>query len=486
MQQPINALDIILTGEPTAPCRESLARYTDLQSHRVVQVGRDAPTLVEALYLPSERDAVVLPADAVVTAGWLEAMCACFEREPGLATVTPFTLGDDAYGLGAELPQGYTAESMAALSYLCEGEFPHLTSNDSPCMLIRREALAAIAPLRDGGRSQKAILLELALRATQQGFEHALCATAFVQADQPDRTEAETQDLVHRYPMLAPRYLENPGRDALKMRDFIRYLSGIPADRKRILHALHRDFRPGATECEGEIQARVQKLVETFKADEVHFVLALDGPYISLTAHYQDRSVSVCNVVGKADTYYTYRSGRVGIVYRSYLRALRIDVVHVHHTAGLTLDIFHCAREVGIPVVATMQDYFALCPMRDMIDPDGQSCIGCDTPEGCARCLEQRKNISSDVAFIGRWRREHAKCLALCEKIIVPDDASAAVLLAYHPQLEAKMLRIEHDDVQALRRLYQSLPDAEHPMPTLSDLRQIRSGYSNAMRLQGK
>jgi len=67
-------------------------------------------------------------------------------------------------------------------------------------------------------------------------------------------------------------------------------------------------------------------------------------------------------------------------------RVRGVDVVHVHHLAGLALGLPAEARAAGARVVLTLHDYWLRCARGQLVDHRLRSCEG-PTPARCARCL---------------------------------------------------------------------------------------------------
>ncbi len=62
------------------------------------------------------------------------------------------------------------------------------------------------------------------------------------------------------------------------------------------------------------------------------------------------------------------------------------DVVHVHHLSGFGLGALRAIREVGVPLVMTLHDYWPLCPRGQMMRPDG-TLSPAPEPLACATCI---------------------------------------------------------------------------------------------------
>lgn len=99
---------------------------------------------------------------------------------------------------------------------------------------------------------------------------------------------------------------------------------------------------------------------------------------------------------------------------RALARALSTadpDLIHVHHLMGLPAAICKQIKELGLPVVATLHDYWLLCPNAQLLTNYDQSvCPGPRLWLNCARCaaarLEQPAlNVFAPViAGVMAWR----------------------------------------------------------------------------------
>lgn len=87
----------------------------------------------------------------------------------------------------------------------------------------------------------------------------------------------------------------------------------------------------------------------------------------------------------------------------------RPDVIHIQEIIGLPTSLIDLAVAQGVPVIATLQDYFPLCPVLKLYDIDGQLCHRHDVGAQCARCSAfapagRRMFLNKTVAYELRRR----------------------------------------------------------------------------------
>ncbi|MEU8926225.1 glycosyltransferase [Kitasatospora sp. NPDC048545] len=79
-----------------------------------------------------------------------------------------------------------------------------------------------------------------------------------------------------------------------------------------------------------------------------------------------------------------------------------IDVVHVLHFSRIGLEFLNTPSLRGVPVVATLTDYTAVCPDHQLvIRSTGTQCTATAASRNCVGCLDAPKNALDDVE---RWR----------------------------------------------------------------------------------
>lgn len=66
---------------------------------------------------------------------------------------------------------------------------------------------------------------------------------------------------------------------------------------------------------------------------------------------------------------------RLERLFERIIHERRPDVLHVHELAGFPSSILDIAREAGVSVVVTLQDYFPLCPTFKLLDAENRVCL---------------------------------------------------------------------------------------------------------------
>jgi glycosyltransferase involved in cell wall biosynthesis len=119
------------------------------------------------------------------------------------------------------------------------------------------------------------------------------------------------------------------------------------------------------------------------------------------------------------------------------------DVVHVQHPTGFGMGALRCIHEIGSPLVATLHDYWPLCPRGQMLHADG-TLTRAPEPARCAACLRETwphllpsaggeargpggREIASDEDAAAARTAFALECLALPHVLLTPSRAARDV-----------------------------------------------------------
>ncbi len=72
-------------------------------------------------------------------------------------------------------------------------------------------------------------------------------------------------------------------------------------------------------------------------------------------------------------------------IFKTWLKKIQPEVIHVHSIQGIYLEFFQAAKALGIPMYFTTHDYYPICFRCTLVTNTGKLCNG-RSPEECARC----------------------------------------------------------------------------------------------------
>ncbi len=138
---------------------------------------------------------------------------------------------------------------------------------------------------------------------------------------------------------------------------------------------------------------------------------------------------------------------RLGAMLADYVRTHAIDVVHAQHVLTIPAAV-HARAGAGVPVVATVRDYWPVCYWADLIvdRDDPRLCPGC-TAAQMTRCVRPRAGSAWPLALpmIPYMRANLAnkrRALARVDTLIAVSRVIGDDLLARAPELAATPVEI--------------------------------------------
>lgn len=83
----------------------------------------------------------------------------------------------------------------------------------------------------------------------------------------------------------------------------------------------------------------------------------------------------------------------MGAWFAQFLAQVQPDVVHINSCYLLSVNTISVAKQLGLPVIVTLHDFWFVCPRITLLKPTGQVCAVPENVAECAWCLatEQRR-----------------------------------------------------------------------------------------------
>lgn len=210
--------------------------------------------------------------------------------------------------------------------------------------------------------------------------------------------------------------------------------------RPRILYLLH-DAGGGVAWTHRDLLSRVGESWEGF---------VLTGSLHRLWLSRWDPAAGRLSTVetwwpGRAWSHARYRDARYRRIYEQIVDRLGVDLVHVRHLLGHTLDVLDLSRERGLPLVMSFHDFYAACPSVHLLDDHGVYCGGVCTPDlGQCRLpidwLDDLPVLKSGP--LAAWRRAVAAALPADATFVTTSQSARGVMEKVYPQIAVRV--IEH------------------------------------------
>lgn len=472
-------------------CMRSIRRHTDLSEDRVILID-DCSTdkkifpflecqkeknivviynkenrgfsnnVNTGMLYSDDRDVILLNSDTIVTERWVDKIVRCAYSKEEIATVTPLSNSATLCSVPVickdnSMPDNLTVDEMGALVERCSlHRYPRITVAVGFCMFIKRKAIQEVG-LFDAETFERGYGEEndFCNRAELLGYIHAMCddtfiyhkgTVSFMTEQKAALIEAHDRILQERYPeQMRINHLYCATNPDQYIRDNINFYLRLKNGRKNILYVVQSDFREDAEDHVGGTQLHVRDLTMSICHQYNVFVMARNGQYMDVSL-YNDvcqKKILSFYIGFRRELPAFYQTLFRGIFYNVFV-ALQIDVVHVHHVRTLTLDVYRVAKELGIPLYATLHDFYMICPNEKLLYNGMEFCGVCKDFEKCRECLANTRKIAKTVTWEQKWRDECGKVLSYCENIFVPSESTKEIYCVAYPELRENIVVIGH------------------------------------------
>lgn len=409
------------------------------------------------------QDVLLLNSDTVVTKGWVEKLEACAYSDCGIATATP--LSNNAtlcsvpdFCTENKIPHGYSLDEYAQLiENVSMKQYPQIPVANGFCMYIKREVIQKIGGFdaetfgRGYGEEN-----DFCYRAIEAGWHHVMCDDTYIlhTGTESFTSREKNKNIKEHEKILMKRYGKLSREVQIHCRDHpnafvaenIRFWTEFERDRekKTVMYLVQSDFRQGASDHIGGTQLHVKDLTEGMRRHFYVLVAARDRSYLNITLYTKTEEFFFRYYMGTQSEYERFRCGKAAWMYGRLLEIFRVSCVHIHHTKGLTLELYYEAEKRNIPVITTLHDYFYVCPGVKLLDEEDRLCIGKESTAKCRTCIKKRFGIADTVPYIRVWREESRMALDTAAALVVPTKSAEDVILRYFPQMKEKIKVVEH------------------------------------------
>ncbi|MFM2341613.1 MAG: hypothetical protein RLZZ592_1266 [Pseudomonadota bacterium] len=461
---PVQARVLLMDdASPDPRMAELLAKHADQPGWQVVTNESNlgyTRTVNKAIGLCSPNDVVLLNSDTVTTSRWLQNLRHAAYSQPRVATVT--ALSDHAGAFSA--PEIGTANPISPhldrdtqarlIVQAQEGRLLEVPTGNGFCFYMRRSAIEALGTFdetkfpRGYGEEN-----DFCMRALRNGWINLVCDKAYVlhkrsqsfQGEKEMLMEAGASQLRLDYPEY--RLLTQRFRDA----EFthVRYLARAATHRGTVAQALPRVLYVISTQTGGTPQTNMD-LMRSMKGRYQCYLLHCDARTITwsvLSPDSQALEVLETHTLAQPITPVTHRSAEYDRVVLDLLYRHSIDLVHIRHIGWHSLGLAEAARSIGLPVIYSSHDFYALCPSLNLLDEQMKHCGG-QCPPGEGTCQIALWPISSlpmlKHQFIHRWQDMMGEFLSHCSHVITTTESAAQLLRNRHPGLQNRLSVIPH------------------------------------------
>jgi len=371
-----------------------------------------------------DHDVVLLNSDTEVPTGWLKRLAAHAYAQPRIASVSPLSNNATICGYPAneggpilfDLPLVSVDEACRGAN---AGRSVPMPTTVGFCMYIRRAALTELGNFdvegfgRGYGEEN-----DFCMRALDAGWRHLLACDVFVYHEGSVSFGNDTKILKKaggalmrsRHPRYEPLISQHVRVDAVAPYRFAVTLELFRQSGKPTVLLVCHDLGGG-------VRRHIDGLVERLASQANFLLLTGTDRGATLVVPGLENHPTLSLPAERLDDFVTL------------LRSVPVSRVHIHHLAGMDLDVRALVQHLDVPFDVTVHDYFVLCPQVSMLPwPSGRFC-GEPGPAICNACISVLP--SNGAREILSWRREKIWQYLEADRVICP-SADTRDRLARH------------------------------------------------------
>lgn len=396
-------------------------------------------------------DIVLLNSDTRVGSQWLQNLQRATYHDVDIATATAISDNSGAFsvpeiGISNDMPVWLTEEEMTrAISQRSKRRYPEIPTGSGFCIYIRR------ALFQDIGNFDEAAFPrgygeenDFCMRAIRAGWRHVVDDSTLVYHVRSASFKAEKAALItagrqvvdQRYPeykILTPIYRESPELQFARYN--VRRLIESPGEiktrvRPRVLYVI--STRTGGTpQTNRDLMKGLQRHYQTF-------LLHCDSKRISL----YDASCEPYQICEEVEldvpiSVKTHRSNEYEKTVAALLIKYSIELLHIRHIVWHSLALPSIAKQLGIPVIFSLHDFYTICPTVNLLDEKQTYCGGqCTSTKGDCSATIWPDMPPLKHRFVSTWQQMMSRALASADAFVTTSRSAKEQLCAIYPDLE--------------------------------------------------
>lgn len=452
----VDRLLVIDDASEEAGISKLLGRISVLPGVRVVRNPSNlgyTKTVNRGCELAGDDDVVLLNSDATVGPHWLRNLKVAAHRHDRIGTVTAVSDNAGAFSVPNQgrnvIPDGVDVDMLAraAMDAIAGASPIEVPTGSGFCLYIKRGLIDAIG-LFDAAAFPQGYGEEndFCMRAIAAGWSNAVDPGTWVRhvrsASFGDRRRALAEAGGERMDALHPNYAGaiaaislSPGFATARYRiarQFRLLATGERRPKPRVMFVI-------STRIGGVPQAN-RDLMLALAGDLECYALCCDRNAIELLrASDTDYEVVERYTLTDPVTYATHASREYDDIVRFILFRHGIDLLHIRHLAWHGLNLIDVARGLGIPIVLSFHDYYAICPTVNLLDDEGEyhpAGVEVNAPNPLWHTDPTATAMTPE--YLRLWQRRMQGALAGCDVFVASSESARQIVSDALPRIAAR------------------------------------------------
>ena len=430
----------------------------NLDTNKNVKIIRNTIRLgflksVNSILEKSEEDVIILKSGVRVTVHWLQKLLVAAYSNEKIGVVSP--LSDSVKFLEDILSKNTRLQNLKPdeISYLIENISEHIKPEIShpneSCIYIKKETINSVGLFNEDIIDLKKAKKSFFDRVLDNEWKIIIDDSTYVYQDEYSFDNDWNKKLESSFQIKELKEIIGVRADNLNLM--------VP--KKRVLHILHENVH-GLT---GGTSKTTMDIIEEIDDQFECYILVSSVKELILWKKEHKRIIKLKTWNTKSQWGLNkFYIGEYKNLYFQILIALNIDLVHIQHLIGHTFDLPIVAKNLGIPSILSLHDFYYICPTIQLLNHDNQYCAGICANNN-TQCTVPNDDIFGNIPmlseFIPTWKEEVLGLLDNCETFTTPTKSTRDIYFSIYPELKNKTFNvIEHG-----RDFKKTVPNYEIP-----------------------
>ncbi|EFE7708562.1 glycosyltransferase [Escherichia coli] len=443
---------VINDASPDESVYARLEKYTGLTGVKIIHNKKNIGYTNNVNYgisLSGNDDIILLNSDTVVSKNWLRQMSIAAYQSDDIGTVTAVSNGAGAFSVPKsgwnDMPVHLSISHVARLvSSSIDSTFVTTPTGNGFCLFIKRELLDEIG-LFDKTKFPRGYGEEndFCMRAVSKGWVNIVDLKTFVYHKRSASFKGEKDILIeqgvtqvkndHPYYSGAIKSIGSSSTFS-KARSLIEDKINKTSQsecivKPKILFVI--STRTGGTPKTN------YDLMRSLKDIYDCYVLACNSKLIEVMRA-DEKDYKVIEKIHLKDpvNFSTHRSFEYEQTVRNIIYKYNIDLLHIRHIAWHSLKLPQIAKDMGIPVIKSFHDFYAVCPSVNLVNEIGELFIdGLD--HGINNPLWHDETVTPMTpSMLNAWKQRMTEALSYCDQLITTCESAKEIILKNLPGLQ--------------------------------------------------
>lgn len=415
-------------------------------------------TINKAIGLCGSADVILLNSDTRVPRYWTRNLKWAAYSSSEIGTVTAVSNNAGAFSVPESnadnpLPSGESFEDMSRrINQIAIGTYPTVPTGSGFCLYIKRKYIDEIGLFdevafpRGYGEEN-----DFCMRGLRTGWRHIVDDKTFVMHTRNASFGSEKSVLIanasavinERYPeyrALVNLYFKSKEWATVRSNFRTAFSRTNEQVKPRILYVIST-LTGGTPQTNGDLMKAVESDLEPWLLHCDRKVITLyqmiNGELVVKGTHRLSRAIDPKS----------HKSDEYDSVVNEWMCNYAFELMHIRHIAWHSLNLVHIAKNLSIPTIFSIHDFYTICPTVKLLDAEfkfcGGNCSVSKAKDDCPKELWPQQDLPGlKGGWINGWRERMRICLDSVDSLVTTSESAKSILLDNYSDLDKKPIYV--------------------------------------------